>query len=85
METVKRFVVYYEGEIKQWNGFVTVKGYYAAKQSHYEWSFTENIEEAKMYKTKKGALKRKNFNYRNIAKIFGVDVITTFKIGDEVL
>ena len=82
---MKRFVVYYEGEIKQWNGLVNVKGYYAAKQPHYEWSFTENIEEAMMYKTKKGALERKNFNYRDIAKIFEVDVITAIKVGSEVL
>ncbi|MFW6246816.1 MAG: hypothetical protein ACOC22_01425 [bacterium] len=86
---MKAYIVYYEGEMKMGNGKTTqVKGYYAAKQPHYEWSFTDNIENALLYKTKKGALERKNFNYgifAKIAKIFEVDVITTFKIGDEVL
>lgn len=82
---MKRFVVYYEGEMKTWKGTIHVKGYYAAKQPHYEWSFTENIEEAMMYKTKNGALERKKYNHRDIAKIFEVDVITTIKVGNEVL
>jgi len=81
---MKRFVVFYEGEIKQLNEIVKVKGYYAAKQPHYFWSFSENIEDAMMYKTKKGALERKNYNHKDIAKIFEVDVITTIKIGNEV-
>lgn len=59
------------------NTFYDVKGYYATKQRNYEWSFTENIEEAMMYKTKKGALERKNYNYPHIAKIFEVEAITT--------
>lgn len=84
---MKRFVVYYDGEINQRFNTEKAKGYYAAKQPECYWSFTENIEEAMMYKTKRGALERKNYNYRNIAKIFEVevDVVTTIKIGNEVL
>lgn len=85
---MKRFVVYYEGKKKQagsLNTLIDVKGFYAAKQPNYEWSFTENIEEAMLYKTKKGALERKNYNYPHIAKIFEVEVITTIKIGNEIL
>jgi len=82
---MKKYVVYYDGEITFINSVKYVKGYYAAKQPHYEWSFTENINDALFYKSKGTAIKRKNFIYKNIAKIFEVDVITNVNIINEIL
>ena len=42
-----RYSAYFEG-----------KGFYAEYQPHYEWSFTNDLNEAKKYKTVKGVLDR---------------------------
>jgi hypothetical protein len=58
--TGKRFAVYFEGIWNRYNTFpgIQIKGYYAEKQPNYEWSFTEDINKAKLYKTKGGAKER---------------------------
>jgi hypothetical protein len=47
-----RYAVLIEGD------FTSLPAYYADKQPKYEWSFTKNFTEAKLYKTKEGAEER---------------------------
>jgi hypothetical protein len=52
----KKYTVYFEGKC-DWYGTlpeVEIKGYYAESQPHYKWSFTEDIDKAKVWKTLNG-------------------------------
>ena len=54
----KRYTVHFEGKYKcnfTNEPEVEIKGYYSQKQPDYHWSFTEDINKAKLWKTKKGA------------------------------
>jgi len=54
----KRYTVYFEGKWKspiRSDAEIEIKGYYSQKQPNYDWSFTEDINKAKLWKTKKGA------------------------------
>lgn len=81
MSTGKRFAVYFEGKC-DWYGTkpeVEIKGYYAQSQPNYEWSFTDDINKAKLWKTEKAAEKKidhqKICSYRTLkGKVVDVDV-----------
>lgn len=54
-----RYAALLEGSYKTIGGTeVKVNGYYAEKQPKYEWSFTDNFTDAKLYKTLEGAEER---------------------------
>ena len=75
-----RYIVRFYGE---WNRYGTteseeINGYYAKKQPRYEWSFTDNILEAKIWKTQKGAENQiqhqRECSYRDLnAQLFVID------------
>jgi len=76
----KRYAVYFEGKC-DWYGTkpeVEIKGYYAQSQPNYEWSFTEDKNKAKLWKTEKGAnaqIRQKQCAYRNlVGKIVEIEV-----------
>lgn len=76
-----RYAVFFDG---LWDNYGTqdpteIKGYYATKQPNYHWSFCDDINDAKLWKTKKGAQKKiehqKICSYRNlVAKIIEIEV-----------
>ena len=77
----KRYAVFFDG---LWDAYGTqepkkIKGYYSTKQPNYHWSFCENINEAKLWKTKNGAQKKidhqKICSYRDlVGKIIEIEV-----------
>tara|TARA_R110000796_G_scaffold105733_4_gene216038 strand:+ start:311 stop:571 length:261 start_codon:yes stop_codon:yes gene_type:complete len=78
----KRYVVFFDG---LWDDYGTqepkeIKGYYANKQPNYgNWSFCEEINDAKLWKTKNGAQKRidhqKECSYRElVGEIIEIEV-----------
>jgi len=77
----KRYAVYFEGKC-DWYGTKTeveIKGYYAQSQPNYDWSFTEDKNKAKLWKTEKGAngqiRHQKQCSYRNlVGKIVEIEV-----------
>jgi hypothetical protein len=60
----KNYVVFFKGKrdwdrIQQYHVLNTeINGYYAEKQPNYRWSFTDDINKAKVYKTLNAAEKR---------------------------
>lgn len=69
----KKYVVYFEGEYNAYGTrpSVIIKGYYAESQPHYKWSFTEDINKAKVWKTESWANKKikhaKGCGYRDLS------------------
>jgi hypothetical protein len=78
---IKRYAVYFEGNC-DWHGTkpeVEITGYYAQSQPNYDWSFTSDLNEAKLWKTKRGAnakiLHQKQCVYKDlIAKIIEIEI-----------
>jgi len=71
-----RYLAYFKG-----------KGYYADKQPFYSWSLTEDINKAKRYKTKKGALNRIGWECaasKCSTKMVFIEEIETIKEGNVV-
>lgn len=56
----KHYAVYFKGRNEDRD--IDVDGYYAESQPYYEWSFTKNLEDAKIWKTLEGALGRVNYH-----------------------
>ncbi len=52
-------------EIK-YSAYFEGKGYYADYQPHYSWSFTDDLNKAKKFKTIKGVLNRLNYSESTI-------------------
>ena len=83
----KKFTVYFEGKC-DWYGTlpeVEIKGYYAESQPHYKWSFTEDINKAKVWKTLNGVNNKikhaKGCAYRDLtAKIVEIEETLNIKI-----
>lgn len=65
---IEQYAIYFEGNTDKY-GYI--KGYYAAKQPNYEWSFTDDINEAKLWKSKTFANKhikqQKMCSYRDLS------------------
>ena len=72
----KNYVVFFKGK-RDWDRTqpdhalnTEINGYYAEKQPNYKWSFTDDINNAKVYKTLNGAEKRvkhaSGCSYRNL-------------------
>ena len=57
------------------------QGFYAKKQPNFSWSFTKDINDAKLYKTKSGAVDRLAWGQRIglFGKLFDVNVILTIE------
>lgn len=78
---MKKYAVYFEGKC-DWYGHgpeVEIKGYYARLQPNYDWSFTDDVNNAKLWKTEKGANNKirhqKQCAYQNlVGKIVEVEV-----------
>jgi hypothetical protein len=66
-----KYCAYFEG-----------RGYYAKHQPHYEWSFTEHVEDALEYKTLEGCMERLFFTtkYSN-----AIVVVKDSKVVDDVV
>ena len=83
----KKYTVYFEGKY-DWYGTlpeVEIKGYYAESQPHYKWSFTEDIDKAKVWKTLNGVNNKikhaKGCAYRDLtAKIVEIEETLNIKI-----
>jgi hypothetical protein len=74
-------------EIK-YSAYFDGKGYYADYQPHYKWSFTDDINEAKKYKTIKGVLERLDYsestiNYKGIKNSVVIEQFETIKTNDS--
>lgn len=66
-----RYSIYFDG-----------KGFYAAHQPDYSWSFTEDFDKAMKYKTTKGAMDRAGYadttiSYKNIKHKIVIEEIDT--------
>lgn len=57
----KHYAVYFKGTV-EYRDIGDIDGYYAESQPYYEWSFTKNLEDAKIWKTLEGALGRVNYH-----------------------
>jgi hypothetical protein len=66
------------------SGFVVLykQGYYAEKQPHYAWKFTDNISLAKKYKTFNNAMKRGMYIVKQYPLI-SIQEIRTFTNAEE--
>lgn len=67
---------------------VEFDGFYAEKQPNYDWSFTYNVEDAKLYKTLKAANERGEWGlklkkYGKKYRLVKVEIITAIKGSDD--
>lgn len=73
----------------RYSAYFKGKGFYAEEQQHYEWSYTDDLNEAKKYKTIKGVLERLNYadttiNHRNLVHEVIIEEFETIKSDESV-